>query len=274
MTRDYRSRDEIDDALRQLAGVIETPPPPDYAAQVARQLDDEAHARRHAARRLFVLHGTRRLLLAAAAVILLSAGVVAIVPSTRHTLASWLGFSGIDIRSAPATATFTPPTTPAPLDAGRRVTLAAAQRAAADRIALPQHLPAPRRVYLRRDGTAVVVTFAYRSVPSLKPTPATGYALIVTEIFDAGEPVFEKMLYRNALAQRVRVHDHAGVYVRGPQEIMNIDRAAASNGLEIVHEVAPRASADSLIWSDRAATYRLEGDFSRHTGLILANSLS
>src|SRR5262249_17450599 len=144
----------------------------------------------------------------------------------------------------------TPPTTPAPLAAGRQVTLAEAQHTTANRIALPGHLPAPAQVYLRREGNASIVTFAYRTVPSLKPTPATGYALVVTQIFDAGEPLLEKILPPGAAAQPVRIHGHAGVYINGPQEIINVDD---SQGSGVVHEVPPRASANTLIWSDTTA---------------------
>jgi hypothetical protein len=272
MTRDYRFQAQIEDALRQLAGAIDTPPAPDYADRVVQQLGagTGAHAR---ARRFLSGRGTRRLLLAAA-VLLLTAGVLAAVPATRHAFASWFGFSGITIHSVPGGSPVPPPTTPAPLAAGSQVTLAEAQRAAGNRITQPQQLPAPARVYLRRDGAAVVVTLAYLTVPSLKPTPETGYALIVTEIFDAGDPVLEKILHMGATAEPVRVGTNDGVFVHGPQEIINIDHTRTSYGSDVVHEVEPRASANTLIWNDHVATYRIEGAFTLDLAVSLAGTFA
>jgi hypothetical protein len=266
MTRDYRSRAEIEDALHQLAGTIDTPAP-DYAERVVQRLAGRRAARGRALGFLAV-RGTRRLLLAAA-VVLLTASVLAVVPGTRHAVASWFGFSGIKIHSEPGRSTLAPPTTPAPLDAGQQITLAEAQHTAGNRVALPQRLPSPTRVYLRRDGAAVVVTLAYRTVPSLKPTPETGYALIVTEIFDAGEPVLEKILQTGAAAQEVTVRGHAGVFIHGPQEIINIDHRS-----DVVHEVEPRASANTLIWNDRVATYRIEGAFTLGVAVSSASTFA
>jgi hypothetical protein len=270
MTRDYRSRADIEDALRQLAGTIDTPPAPDYAERVVARLADGSRARSHG-RGFLTVRSTRRLLLAAA-IILITAAVLAAVPDTRRALASWFGFSGIKIHSESGPPTITPPTTPAPLAAGREVTLAEAQHAAANRIALPQQLPTPTRVYLRSDGAAVVVTLAYGTTPSLKPTPETGYALVATEIFDAGEPVLEKILRSGATAQPVRIRGNTGVFIHGPQEIINIDHTATGQGPDVVHEVPPRASANTLIWSSNTATYRIEGNFTRDVAVSLAST--
>ena len=272
MTGPDRSREELESALRRLAQTIEFPPPPDYAERVMRQLTDEAAAISSSARtgrlRMVSTHGMRRLLVAAALVLITGAAVIAI-PGTRHALASWFDFTGIDIRTAPSSSS-TPQLTPAPLSAGRQITLEEAQHAATNRLALPADLPRPDRIYLRRDGAALIVTLAYRTASTLKPTPDTGYALIVTEIFHAGEPVLEKILRTGSTATSVQVSGRPGVFVEGPQEIINVEHSSA-NGTVIVHEVDPRASANTLIWSDNNATYRLEGDFTQQLALDLAN---
>jgi|SRR5215475_11271929 len=268
MTHDDRSRVEIEGALRQLAASIDTPPAPDYAELVIPRLEREATARFHP-QRFPAARGAKRVLLAAA-IILIMAGVLAAVPDTRHAIASWFSFSGIKIHSEPGRSSLTPPTTPAPLAAGRQVTLSAAQDAAADRIELPAELPAPTQTFLYRDGSALVVTLAYRSTPSLNPTPETGYALVVTEIFNAGQPIFEKILFTGATAERVDIRGEPGVFIHGPQEILNLDRAI--HDPDSVHEVPPRASANTLIWNDNTATYRLEGAFTRDAAVSLASS--
>jgi hypothetical protein len=160
--------------------------------------------------------------------------------------------------------------TPAPLDAGTPHTLQAARLATSGRLRLPQRLPHPTRVFVLRQNRAVVVTLAYRRADRLRPTPETGYALIVTEIFDAGQPLFEKLLYTNSQAVQVHVHDQVGIFVTGPQEIMNVRGSGPQDG--VLYEVSARASANTLIWADQAGTYRLEGNFTRRTAVDLAES--
>jgi hypothetical protein len=274
MTNDRRSRNDLEEALRALAPTIEVPPTPDYAERVTRQLADEANRSRSRSRisRSWIAasHRMRRFVVAAALVLIAMAVTVA-VPGTRHALASWLGFKGIEIRTAPSRAS-TAAVTPAPLAAGPQVTVQQAQRAATNRIALPANLQPPDRTFLRRDGAALVVTLAYRRASTLKPTPDTGYALIVTEIFDAGDPVLEKLLHTGATTTSVHIRGRPGVFIEGPQEIINIDHSRTNHGMDVVHEVDPRASANTLIWSDSNGTYRLEGDFTRQTALDLAGS--
>ena len=237
-------------------------------------MPDEANRSRPGSRisrsRIATSHRMRRFAVAAAFV-LVAVVVTVAVPGTRHALASWLGFKGIEIRTAP-TRTSTVQITPAPLAAGSQVTLQQAQRAATNRIALPATLQPPDRTYLRPDGTALVVTLAYRRASTLKPTPDTGYALIVTEIFDAGDPVLEKLLHTGATTTSVQIHGRPGVFIKGPQEIINLDHSRTDHGTDVVHEVEPRASANTLIWSDSNGTYRLEGDFTRQAALDLADS--
>jgi len=254
---------EIDEALRALAPTLDVPPPPDYAALVLARLTEDARSGRP--RRVRI----PRLLVAAATVLLTTAVTVA-VPASRHALASWFGFSGIDIRTATSSSSPLPPG-PAPLTAGRRTTLRHAIVASADRLRVPAGVPAPGRVFVRPDDGATVVTLAYRTVTGLDPTPDTGFALIVTEIFDAGHPVMEKLLHTGARAASVEIDGRAGVFIEGPQEIINLERRM-SHGMQVVHEVAPRSSANTLIWGDAAGTYRLEGDFTRARAIELANS--
>jgi hypothetical protein len=270
---DRRSYEKLENDLRALAGTLVLPPP-DYAERVLRQLAEPAgEARPGGVRRPVMRRSTtlRRFVTAVAAV-LVAAVVTLAVPASRHAVASWFGFAGIDIRVAPTEST-SAPITPAPLAAGTRVTLDQAQRASSHRLRLPASLPAPDQVFLRRDGAALIVTVAYRSASTLKPTPDTGFALIVTEIFDAGDPVIEKLLHSGALATAVLVSGRSGVFIEGPQEIITLDHSRMSNGSPVAHEVAARASANTLIWGNGTTTYRLEGDFTQPVALGLATSL-
>jgi hypothetical protein len=260
-----RSTPDVDVALRALATTLEIPAPPDYAARVLVRLDEGTRSDR----RLRLVR-VPKLLVAAAAVLLGTALTVA-VPASRHELASWFGFSGIDIRVEPSSSSSLPPT-PAPLAAGQRITLERARIVTAGRLTLPDG-SAPDQIFLRRDHSATVITLAFRHADGLRPTPDTGFALIVTEIFDAGSPLMEKMVHTGAQATEVEVRGHPGVFIVGPQEIITVDRTRTSNGMQVVHEVAARSSANSLIWGDASGTYRLEGDFDRTTALRVAETL-
>ena len=162
---------------------------------------------------------------------------------------------------------------PMPLHAGAKVTLTDAHAAMAGQLWLPATLPAPTAVYLRRDRGAVVVTLAYATAPHLHPTADTGYALILTEIANAGHPLFEKILGTNTSAIMVTVARHPGVFINGPQEIITIDPSRPSQGQPAVHEIAARSSANTIIWSGKSITYRLEGDFSRQAAVALASTI-
>jgi hypothetical protein len=268
-----RTPRDLDAALRELAAALDVPPPPDYAARVLPLLDGAP------ARQIIRLHPRRvsRLLLAAAAVLLSALATTVAVPASRHALASWLGFTGIEIRSAPSSVPplSVPPSPPSPaeLGAGERTTLHRAEISAKGRLELPSHLPRPTVVFEYRQDGATVVTLAYRHVAGLEPTPDTGFALLITEVFDAGEPVLVKLLHAGAHVSQVNVHGAVGVYVKGPQEIMNADTTRTDHGMQVVHEVPPRASANTLIWAVGPLTVRLEGAFSRSVAVKLAESI-
>lgn len=260
------STDRTERALHQLARDLVIDPAPDYSARVLGEL--AARRRPNLAQRWSVISGGTRRLLIAAAVLLLSAGVTVAVPASRHALASWLGFSGIEIRAAPST-TLTPPVTPQPLDAGRSISLREARAAARGRLELPTNLGAPDAVFLLHVRNGLAVTLAYRHAARLRPTADTGYALIVTEVFDAGSPLLRKIVLAGGTATRVEVGGQPGVFVEGPQEIITVEHGL-HNGVDVVNEIASRTSANTLIWSDAGTTLRIEGDFGRAVALQVA----
>jgi hypothetical protein len=275
MNRGQRpSRADTEQRLRDLARAFDTPAP-DYSRRVLRALathDERAAPAIRLARR-FLQSRSRRILIAAVA-LLAAAAIVIAVPGSRRALAQWLGFAGISIRHTqqhPAS----PPASgrPAELYAGATVTLAEARAAMARHLRLPAGLPAPAVVYLRRDGAAVVVTLAYSAAPHLRPTADTGYALILTEIARAGRPLFAKILAIGANSVAVTVVGHRGVFIDGPQQIITLDNTRLHQGQPEVHEVAARASANTIIWTDGATTYRLEGDFGQHAAIALASTV-
>jgi hypothetical protein len=275
MTSDRRSHPDLENHLRALAATIEVPPP-DYADRVLQRLADPTDVPRLAVARPGPGPSTAtRRFVAAAAVLLVAAAVTIAVPSSRQAVASWFAFRGVDVRSGPSQSLPLPvdPVTPAPLAAGSRVTLDQAQRATTDRVRVPADLAPPDRVFLRRDGAAVIVTIAYRTASTLRATSGTGYALLLTEIFDAGEPVLQKILEEAATATAVQVNGRSGVFIAGPQQVVMLDHSRTSHGQPTLHEVSARASANTLIWGDGGTTYRLEGDFTQPVALTLSEGL-
>jgi hypothetical protein len=269
-----RSKADIERELRDLARALDTPAP-DYSERVLQALAAQGHEPAPATRRARgrILSPRARRILIAAAVILIAAAITIAVPGSRRALASWFGFAGIEIRHAPVRTSPPPAGLPVPLHAGTKVTLAAARAAMAGQLRLPSGLPAPAEVYLRRDQAAVVVTLAYRTAPHLHPTADTGYALILTEIAHAGHPLFEKIIGINASAAVVTVDRNPGVFITGPQEIITVDPSRPSQGQPAIHEIAARASANTIIWSRNSITYRLEADFSRQAAVALASTI-
>jgi hypothetical protein len=265
-----RDRDDLDRELHRLAASIETSPPADYPERVRRAL---AGARPHTAdapRR--VRPGALRRV-AVAAVAAVAIAVALAVPASRSAIASWFGFSGIEIsRESPRATPSAQETTPAPFGAGTPVSLAQAQRAMGRSLRLPAELRSPDDVLLMRDQGAVVVTTAYRSAFGLPRTSQTGYALVVTEIGFAGEPLLEKILQSGASAVAVTVAGrHPGVFIAGPQSILSLDATRGGPRNPTVHEVAPRTSANTVIWNDGVVTYRVEGDFQQAGALRIAD---
>jgi len=270
-----RSKADIERELQDLARALDTPAP-DYSGRVLRTLAAHTQEPAPLPRRPSwrILSPRARRILIAAIAFLIAVAVTIAVPGSRRALASWFGFAGIEIRHAPIR-TSPPPAAglPMPLHAGAKVTLTDAHAAMAGQLWLPATLPAPTAVYLRRDRGAVVVTLAYATAPHLHPTADTGYALILTEIANAGHPLFEKILGTNTSAIMVTVARHPGVFINGPQEIITIDPSRPSQGQPAVHEIAARSSANTIIWSGKSITYRLEGDFSRQAAVALASTI-
>ena len=270
-----RSKADIERELQDLARALNAPAP-DYSERVLRALaahgQEPAPVPRRAPGR--ILSPRARRILIAAVVFLIAVAVTIAVPGSRRALASWFGFAGIEIRHAPIRPSPPPAARlPAPLHAGAKVALTDARAAMAGQLQLPAGLPAPTAVYLRRDRAAVVVTLAYRTAPHLHHTADTGYALILTEIANAGHPLFAKILGTNTSAIVVTVARHPGVFINGPQEIITKDPSRPSQGQPAVHEIAARSSANTIIWSNKTITYRLEGDFSQQAAVALASTI-
>src|SRR5256885_100665 len=93
---------------------------------------------------------------------------------------------------------------------------------------LAAHAQEPAPLPHRRARRAVLAPWACARPHPPPPTADTGYALILTEIANAGHPLFEKILGTNTSAIMVTVARHPGVFINGPQEIITIDPSRPS----------------------------------------------
>jgi hypothetical protein len=62
-----------------------------------------------------------------------------------------------------------------------------------------------------------------------------------------------------------------GAFIAGPQSILSLDASRIRHGQPTLHDIAPRTSANTLIWNDGAVTYRIEGDFHRQEAVEIAD---
>ena len=233
--------------LRDLGPWLVTPTPPDVRAAVRARLSTGTPRR-----------SIRRWLAAAAAVLV--ALTIAVVPPTRtavaHAATAFLRFAGIEFDSGPGTES--PLATPSPLPGIHSAALDEARRLARFPIAVPAMLGAPESVQLADPdsiGAPRVVSLLYR-----------GGTVRLDEFDGHLEPYFIKSVITGG-AIWTTVSGHQAVWIPTPHPVVYVDRDGAR------HDETARLSAATLIWNDRAVTYRLEGPFTLDEALAIAGSI-
>ncbi|GIJ24135.1 hypothetical protein [Micromonospora lutea] len=245
--------DDLERELRDLATWLETPEPPQVAAQVRARLATTPRTRRVARRRRW------RYALAAA----LAALLVAVLPPGRAALADavagLLRFAGITISTSSTAPALTPPTgVPSPPPAQRSAALDEAQRLVRFPIRTPAALGPPERTLLADPddaGSYRVATLLYRS------------GTVRLDTFDGGlDPVFFKQAGGSG-AQWTSVGAAGAIWVGGPHPVSYLDRDGR------VRQESARLAAATLIWEDAGVTYRLEGDLTLSEAVAIAVTL-
>jgi hypothetical protein len=182
----------------------------------------------------------RRLALAAAALVLLLAATAAAVPAAREAVLEWVGIEGVEVRVLPE-----PPDVVhgATLLLGERVGLREGEERTGVRARLPRALEGPDAVY----ATGNRLTLRYGG-------------LLLTE-GASGRAAFQKELGPGTRAARVTFDGNPGVYIEGAPHGVRAD------GEEL------RIAGDTLLWSDGAYLFRLEGAASEAEALRIARSV-
>lgn len=241
--------------LRELAGWLEVPEPPDVRAAVRARLTAQA-GERPARRRWWPVRSRwpvasrwparRRLAVAAVAVLL--AGTVAAVPQGRAavagTVSGLLRFAGVRVEQDRPPGPV-PTVAPSPLPSTRSTSLERARRAARFPIGVPAALGLPGDVQLADpgpDGAPRVVTLLYRG------------GTIRLDEFD-GE--LDLAFVKQSATADIEWVDLPGVayglWLRRPHPVAYVDRQG------VTHRETARLAGPTLVWASGRVTYRLEG---------------
>ncbi|MEU8262584.1 hypothetical protein AB0C02_18365 [Micromonospora sp. NPDC048999] len=236
--------DDLERELRNLAGWLQTPEPPEVAARVRARLTAPAPARRR-----------WRYLVA-----VLIALLVAVLPPGRAAIADavagLLRFAGITIATSSEPAL--PTGTPSPLPAQQPMALVEAQRKVLFPIRLPAKLSPPEQVLVADPdprGTCRVATLLYR-----------GGALRIDAFDGRLDPAFHKQASGPGV-KWAQVNGDVAIWIGGPHAVAYVDRTGT------VRVETARLAASTLIWQEAGVTYRLEGDPTMAEAIEIANSL-
>jgi hypothetical protein len=215
------------------------PATPPVAARARRRLPAEPDARRLSLRMLIV---------AIAALVLvggaLAATLLDVVPGVRLR----------EIERLPSVPLEQPVT------AGRRVTVAEAQRNVEFSLLLPSGLAEQARYFLDHDpGGKAVFTAVYGD--------GADAGLVLTQ-WRGGPVLFDKLLGYRTRTEYVDVDGAPGIWIEGPEHAVFY---LGLSGRE--HRLAGRLAGNVLVWQRNEVSYRLEADVGRERALELARSL-
>lgn len=289
----WPARDEdLEAALARLREELDFPPAPDLSGAVRQRLLEGQRPARPWWAVLVTPRGRLAATLLACA--LLAALVIGLWPAARSAIAERFGLPGIEIRfiasptPAPATSTAqrqeTPPATaatatvpasaptatPVPsLSLGTEVSLEEAQRRVPFRILLPAALGQPDAIYLDETRPVPVVTLVYRPrPPEIPASQVAGVGLLIMQFQGSpDEPVFAKGVGPESVIEPVTVRNGPGYWITGGPHILIV----RTPGGEWQDE--PRLAGNTLLWVHRDLTLRLEGDISKETALLIAESM-
>ncbi len=187
--------------------------------------------------------------------------VHSVTATVRVALAELFDFAGAQVQQPPG-----PPTQPSPqLPGVREVTLAEARSLARFPVHVPLRLGEPDTVRVSDGRPPRVVSLLYRPGAG-RPEPAAGGVAVLLDEFDgAPAPAFEKFAYAGNV-QRVLIDDTPGLWVRGPHQVIYVDRTGQW------HTESARLAANTLIWQVDDVTLRLEGNLTKDQALSIAES--
>ena len=226
-----RARDEIEAALTEWSRVVEWPTTPDLDANVVRVVRTSRAAPPRRWR--------------AAAVAAAVAVALLVVPSTRRAVARWLGLGAVSVEVAADL-----PAVGDELQLGEETTLAAAGLT-------PEQIPAalgdPAAVFADDAGRVWLVFAPSPSLPEIRP----GVGGLLAYLPGVTQPQVHKVIAGGTDLVTTTVGDAAALWIGGgPHTVFLVDEIGRAV------EATGRLSANTLVWSAGAGTWRLEADLS------------
>lgn len=265
------TRDEMEAALRALAGEIDFPEAKGLASSVRTTLEQSPPPVYRPSRRI-----GRRVLGApswatvAAAVAALVAGILLVSPAARTAVADLLGLGGIGIRfgeSPPA-----PPEVSPDLGLGSRTTLEEARRRASFEVLVPglPEFAEPDEVYYLPDVPGGQVNLLYRPRADLPPTALPDIGMLLSQFRGSvsERDVMGKVIPSGTRIDAVTVGDVPGVWIEGELHYHFYLDAEGKQRQETI-----RLAANTLIWVRSGITFRLESALSKEQATHIAASL-
>ena len=260
---------DLERELRDLAAHVEWPDA-DLVGPVTRRLRQQGGAPRAARPRWPVLRPAT----AWVALPVVVALVLAVSPSARSTVASWLGVRGERIKVVahpPTTATARGPARPPDLGLGPAVSLEEAQAAVGINVLVPTlaGLTRPDEVHVARPPTSGEVALVYDARPDLPAAGTTGVGLLISVFRGSLEPgLFQKVLGPDTRLERVQVGKARAYWIEGaPHQFFYMDEHGQ------IQPQSVRLAANVLLWETRGLTVRVESALPRDPTVRIAESM-
>jgi len=242
----------LEHALTELGRELAVPAAPDLVPAVLARIESQPAARPRTQRRRWVL-------VVAVALLAMLAATLAI-PDARSALFRVLHIGGERIELVDELPEVAPDPAGTSLESalGQRVTLAHARQEAG--FDLRELEASPDRVYLDARGT---VWFLYGTPQSVRLLVAQTPRLGIDD-----DLILKKLAASGTSIEEVFVDGFPGIYLSGePHLLLLLDE------LGNVVEESVRLAENVLVWEANGVAYRLEGNFTSHEALALAETL-
>jgi hypothetical protein len=246
----------LENRLADLGRELDWPSTPDLARAVRARIAPERPRRQW-----------RWALALAAALVLALAGLLALSPGARETVAGWIGIRGVQVEKVKKL----PSVAPVPsgefgtsLRLGNATTL---DRVEDRRLArVPSRLGQPDEVYQREVNGVPIVSLVYRPRPDLPVDQNTGVGALVVEMRGSvGEFTFAKGLPPGTTIQQVQLRGTTGYWIAGNPHAFIILSGGPGDELRLAGNV--------LLWTEGGITYRIESKLSLQMTLAVAQSM-
>jgi hypothetical protein len=251
---------ELERQLTQLGHELDWPPTPNLTVPLRERLVAVPSAQRRPV--LF----RRSLAIALAALLLLAGGVVAAVPSVRHSVLDFFGLRGATVERRQ---TLPPAPKPRPPAVGEATTLAAARESLGFAPLVPAAAGRPDRVFVDRSVPGGRLSLEYRARSGLPKANSTGLGLLVDEFRGDLNPEYAgKMAGQATRIEPLRLDGERAIWVTGAPHFF-FYRAPG----DAFQERNLRIAQNVLLVEHGRLLVRLEGAFGKERALELARSL-